>query len=326
MNIEERLKYYLGEFYDKEIIIDKEELINKNKLINKKIFLMNLEELNPKNKKMNKLRLTDEVSFYLYFEHMRKLLQETKIHNHILFLTGDYNNNPANLPLLCKTRRKNNNNIIINVTRYRHMNLVDYLYKNPDIPFDIKKNIILWRGSTTGKRSNPANRYSLVEKYYNKNNIGIDIGFCQNKVINNCETVGSYNNKYTKEKLEKYTKEALDITKQLQYKFLISVEGNELASGLKWMLYSNSVVLMAKPRNFSWIMEDKLIPNIHYILLKDDYSNLEEKYKWCKNNLDKCKEISRNATQYMKQFLDIVKEREIEKEVIRRYAKNIIIK
>ena len=60
MNIEERLKYYLGEFYDKEIIIDKEELINKNKL---KIFLMNLEELNPK----NKLRLTDEVSFYLYF-------------------------------------------------------------------------------------------------------------------------------------------------------------------------------------------------------------------------------------------------------------------
>ena len=92
------------------------------------------------------------------------------------------------------------------------------------------------------------------------------------------------------------------------------------------MLYSNSVVLMAKPRNFSWIMEDKLIPNIHYILLKDDYSNLEEKYKWCKNNLDKCKEISRNATQYMKQFLDIEKERELEKEVIRRYAKNIIIK
>ena len=55
------------EFYDKEIIIDKEELINKNKLINKKIFLMNLEELNPK----NKLRLKVEVSFYLYFEHIR---------------------------------------------------------------------------------------------------------------------------------------------------------------------------------------------------------------------------------------------------------------
>jgi hypothetical protein len=322
MNIEERLKYYLGEFYDKEIIIDKEELINNNELIDKKVFLMNLEEFNPKNKKMIKLRLTDEVSFYLYFEHMRKLLKETKIHNNILFLTGDYNNNPTNLPLLCKTRRENNNNIIINVTRYRHMNLVDYLYKNPDIPFDIKKNIILWRGSTTGKRSKPANRYSIVEKYYNKNNIGIDIGFCQNKVINNCETVGITRNNID----NKYIKEALDITKQLQYKFLVSVEGNEVASGLKWMLYSNSVVLMAKPRNFSWIMEDKLIPNIHYILLEDDFSDLEEKYKWCKNNLDKCKKISENATQYMKQFLDIGKEREIEKEVIRRYAKNVIIK
>tara|TARA_B110001469_G_scaffold100151_1_gene97392 strand:- start:10429 stop:10725 length:297 start_codon:yes stop_codon:yes gene_type:complete len=55
-----KIKILFREFYDKEIIIDKEELINKNKL---KIFLMNLEELNPK----NKLRLTDEVSFYLYF-------------------------------------------------------------------------------------------------------------------------------------------------------------------------------------------------------------------------------------------------------------------
>ena len=311
-----RIKYYLGEFYDKQIEIKKEDIP-----INKNTILLNLSNFE-KNKSIQELKKNDIHNYYFYPKYLKQLLKETKIHNHILFLIGDYNNNPTNLPLLCKTRRENNNNILINFKRHRHMNLVDYLYKNPDIPFDIKKNIILWRGSTTGKRSKPANRYSLVEKYYNKNNIGIDIGFCQNKVINNCETVGITRNNID----NKYIKEALDITKQLQYKFLISVEGNELASGLKWMLYSNSVVLMAKPRNFSWIMEDKLIPNIHYILLKDDFSDLEEKYKWCKNNLDKCKEISRNATQYMKQFLDIVKEREIEKEVIRRYAKNVIIK
>ena len=30
---------------------------------------------------------------------------------------------------------------------------------------------------------------------------------------------------------------------------------------------SNSLILMAKPNAFSWLMEDMLIPNYHYILL-----------------------------------------------------------
>ena len=111
----------------------------------------------------------------------------------------------------------------------------------------------------------------------------------------------------------------------MKYKYLISVEGNDVASGLKWMLYSNSVVLMAKPRNFSWIIEDKLIPYFHYIPLKDDFSDLEEKYSWCLNNNDKCEYITKNATNYMEQFLDINKEIEIEREVIRIYNKNIKI-
>ena len=122
-----------------------------------------------------------------------------------------------------------------------------------------------------------------------------------------------------------YFKNPMEMIELLQYKYLISVEGNEVASGLKWMLYSNSVVLMPKPRNFSWIMEDKLIPYFHYIPLKDDFSDLEEKYSWCLTNNKKCEYISKNATNYMKQFLDIEKEKEIEREVIRIYNKNIKI-
>ena len=189
-----RIKYYLGEFYDKQIEIKKEDIP-----INKSTILLNLSNFE-KNKSIQELKKNDIYIYTFYPKYLKQLLKETKIHNNILFLIGDYNNNPTNLPLLCKTRRENNNNILINFKRHRHMNLVDYLYKNPDIPFETKKNIILWRGSTTGKRSKPANRYSLVEKYYNKHNIGIDIGFCQNKVINNCETVGitrnNINNKY----------------------------------------------------------------------------------------------------------------------------------
>ena len=306
MDSDDRIKYYLGDFYNKEVILEKNNLKDKN------LNLINLEEFS-KGKKYK---------HFEYFEYIKCLLKKNNIDKYILFLAGDYNNNINKLPLLCKTRRENNNNIIINFTRFRHMNLVDYLVKFPDIPFNLKKNIVIWRGSTTGNIKNTANRFLIVEKFYNYNINKINIGFSSNKIINNKEQVG-----ITKKNIKKkFVKEALTINQLLQNKFLVSVEGNELSSGLKWMLYSNSVVLMAKPRNFSWIMEDKLIPNKHYILLKDDFSDLEEKYKWCKQNLKKCNKISINATEYMKQFLDINKEKELENMVIKRYVKNITIK
>ena len=151
----------------------------------------------------------------------------------------------------------------------------------------------------------------------------MNIGFSSNSIINNNEKVGITQNIYNYTDKLKYIKPAMKINEILKYKFLISVEGNDVASGLKWMLYSNSVVLMAQPRNFSWIMEDKLIPNHHFILLKDDFSDLNEKYEWCLKNLDKCEEISKNATKYIEQFLD--KELEKKIEIIKRYCNNIQI-
>ena len=41
--------------------------------------------------------------------------------------------------------------------------------------------------------------------------------------------------------------------------------------------------------------DKKLIPDVHYIRCKDDYSDLLEKIEWCKQNREKCIEIGRNA-------------------------------
>ncbi len=40
---------------------------------------------------------------------------------------------------------------------------------------------------------------------------------------------------------------------------------------------------------------NKLVPNIHYVECKDDYSDLIGKIEWCGANEDKCLEIGRNA-------------------------------
>jgi len=69
-------------------------------------------------------------------------------------------------------------------------------------------------------------------------------------------------------------------------------------------------------------MESQLIPNYHYILLRDDFSDLEEKYLWALQNKDKCRQISRNAKKYVKEFLDEKKENKIQERIIKIYMKN----
>ena len=114
----------------------------------------------------------------------------------------------------------------------------------------------------------------------------------------------------------------MNIDEQLKYKYLISIEGHDKASDINWKLNSNSLVFMARPKKVSWLMEDKLFPGYHYILLKNDYSDIEEKLEWCNNNPEKCKQIVKNANKYMEQFMDIDRETRIENEVIKRYFEN----
>ena len=105
----------------------------------------------------------------------------------------------------------------------------------------------------------------------------------------------------------------------MKYKYILSVEGNDKDSGINWKLNSNSLVLMAKPRVTSWLMETTLIPNYHYVLLKDDFSDLYQKYIWCENNQNKCKKIIQNANLYMKQFKNESIEGKLEIDVLNKY-------
>ena len=190
---------------------------------------------------------------------------------------------------------------------HRHWYLY-YTIHTIDIPFINKTNKLVWRGVSTGNPDRPGNRFNLVEKWYN-NTQNLNIGFssiCQGR-----------------EKYNKYVKGNISIEELIKYKYILSVEGNDKDSGSNWKLNSNSVIFMPKPRYISWLMESKLIPNYHYILVKDDFSDLLEKYKWCENNQDKCIEIIKNAKTYMNQFSNLDRERAIEDVVIKTYLDKI---
>ena len=213
--------------------------------------------------------------------------------NYFLYAHGDINHH-FKYPIITKTRpvlnMENSGNIILPLNFYHHWNLV-FKIKNIDkIVFEKKINKVFWRGASTGELTKKGNRFVLLDKWFKKNN-NIDVGLSLICHKNKCKYI-------------KYVLGKSPITKFLEYKYLVCAEGNDVATGLKWMLYSNSVILMPKPTVVSWFMEDHLIPNKHYVLIKDDWSDLLDKFKWCEKNQQKCKEIINNANKYIRRFLD----------------------
>ena len=87
-------------------------------------------------------------------------------------------------------------------------------------------------------------------------------------------------------------------TEMLQYKYQIDIDGEVSAwSGLWWKLYSNSVVFKVNSHYEQWYYNE-LKEWIHYIPVKADLSDLEEKYKWALENDNKCKDIAKAGREF----------------------------
>lgn len=94
-------------------------------------------------------------------------------------------------------------------------------------------------------------------------------------------------------------KGSLGMEQQLQYKMILSLEGNDVASGLKWGLYSNSVILMPTPTKTAYTMEELLEPYVHYVPVSRDGSDLLGQAQWVLDNPLEAQLIIRRAKQWM---------------------------
>lgn len=107
----------------------------------------------------------------------------------------------------------------------------------------------------------------------------------------------------------RFIKPYVPMEEQLDYKFIASIEGHDVATNLKWVMSSNSVAVMPRPRIESWFMEGKLIPDYHYIEIKPDYSDLIEKLEYYIAHPEKAEAIIEHAHAYVDEFRD--REREL---------------
>jgi len=111
----------------------------------------------------------------------------------------------------------------------------------------------------------------------------------------------------------------MPMERQLDYKFVLSIEGNDVATNLKWIFTSNSACVMRRPRFESWFMEGTLVPDHHYICVADDHSDLPEKVRYYSRRPDLAERIVRNAQAHAAQFRDERRERAISLLVLLRY-------
>lgn len=118
----------------------------------------------------------------------------------------------------------------------------------------------------------------------------------------------------------------------LKYKAIVILEGNELGTGFKWALFSNSVVMTTAPLKFTgWAMEELLEPWVHYIPL-DASSDLGEdaraKMQWVLENDGKAQEIARRGSLWIRDLLhhpDAVPDDEaVSDEIVRRYVAHFV--
>ena len=116
-----------------------------------------------------------------------------------------------------------------------------------------------------------------------------------------------------------FQRDYLSVPQQREYKFILSVEGNDVATNLKWILSSNSLCFMRRPRCETWFMEGRLEAGRHFVALNDDYSDLGEKIDFYNRNPERALEIIRNAQAHVAQFRDARSERTVALMVLAKY-------
>lgn len=93
---------------------------------------------------------------------------------------------------------------------------------------------------------------------------------------------------------ELWLRERMTVAEQLDFRFIACIEGNDVATNLKWVMSSNSLPVMARPRMESWFMEGTLRAGEHYVALADDYSDLAERMEYYLSHPAEAREIIAN--------------------------------
>lgn len=108
----------------------------------------------------------------------------------------------------------------------------------------------------------------------------------------------------------KSTKQFMTMAEQSKNKYIIHIDGNVHAYRMLTTMATGSLILRVESEYTSWL-DHVLRPNVHYISIKSDLSNLVEKIEYCIANDEKCQKIANAAMNIARDVLEYNKLRNI---------------
>ncbi|MDN3552484.1 glycosyl transferase family 90 [Halomonas almeriensis] len=223
---------------------------------------------------------------------LQDMLRYFPSHLRFCHLFGDVTDIPE-VPTLVKSRPiadDNHNSVLLKLNRVRH-----YYLPRDRLSHEQKKPLAVWRGSC-----HQDHRRRFVETFHDHPR---------------CNIADIHPNAAGKP----WHGDFMSVDEQLQYRYIISLEGKDVATNLKWIMASNSLCLMRRPRYETWFMEGRLEPGVHYVPLKDDYSDLDDQLAYYDAHPEEARAIIRRANRYVDTFRDQARERLIGLLVLHKY-------
>ena len=231
-----------------------------------------------------------------YYFDLRDVARYFPSDSRICYVPGDVYFTPDH-PAIVKSRLlspTNQNSVLLKLDKLRH-----FIFIKDTLRFEDKMNCAIFRGKIRSSRL----RAKFIQMYFGSS-------------ICDCGIVESDTRFPSEWKVAKKT-----LREHLRYKFIIALEGNDVASNLKWVMSSNSIAVMTRPTCETWFMEGRLIPNYHYIEIKEDLSDLPEKLDYYATHIDEAQQIINHAHEYVSLFMDEEREILIQLLVMDKYLK-----
>lgn len=230
----------------------------------------------------------------LYYYDLKQYLRYFPSSYRFDYRFGDVTKVPPQ-PAFVKSRpvapdHSNENSVVMKLDEVRHFRFV-----NDELTFPEKADIAIFRGC-----GGQAHRDRFIENCYRMSRT--DIG----DVRKDARHSPVY-------------KPFMSVSDQLRNKFIISVEGMDVATNLKWIMSSNSLCFMIRPRYETWFMEGALVPDHHFVLLRDDYADLPEKIDHYIRHPEEALYIIENARKHALQFMDLEREKLVSFLVLKKY-------
>lgn len=209
--------------------------------------------------------------------------------------------------------RSNTTPTLLPLNPLRHFEFVKQV-PGWDTPWEKKKRSVVWRGATTWNSEDAtADRMEIVKRFAGDTSGWVDVGFSiiANRVTKDIDML---------KHVAAHEKSYLEPAEQLRHKYILVMEGEDVATSLKWILASQSVVFMPEPTRVSWFMEDCLVPFKHYIPILSNGADLRQKYEWAEAHPAECRSMAAHATTWVAQFFHPQREALIAKRVAEWYT------